>query len=113
LQAIAALAGGDKDQAQPVDIIRKSFASFQRKKMGAADNVEIATERLVAIRDTFTGDAHVPLWVPIAAQRAGLDFFLTVAIVNAWARVRSNITEESQRKYLNGQFWNGLKSCYK
>jgi hypothetical protein len=83
-----------QDQPPPTDVLRKSFASYQRKKRAEPDVTEIAAERLIKIRDTFTGQEHVPGWVPVAAQRSGLDFFLTVAIVNSWARVRPSFTED-------------------
>ena len=94
LQTIAVLAGGDQDQPPATDVLRKSFASYQRKKRAEPDVTEIAAERLIKIRDTFTGQEHVPGWVPVAAQRSGLDFFLTVAIVNSWDRVRPSFTED-------------------
>lgn len=94
LQTIAVLSGGDENQLSPVDVLRKSYAGFQRRVSGKTDVNETAAELLIAIRDRFVGQENVPSWVPVAAQRAGLDFFLTVSLVNAWARVRSSIDND-------------------
>jgi hypothetical protein len=97
LQTIAVLSGGDEGQLSPVDILRKSYAGYQRRAKGQSDVNEQAAEHLIAIRDKFVSQEHVPLWVPIAAQRAGLDFFMTVSLVNAWARVHGSISEDVLR----------------
>lgn len=94
LQTIAVLSGGDEGQLLPVDVLRKSYAGYQRRAKGLPDVNEQAADHLVAIRDRFIRQEHVPSWVPIAAQRAGLDFFLIVSLVNAWARVRETIDED-------------------
>jgi len=94
LQTIAVLSGGDEGQLSPVDVLRKSYAGYQRRANNQSDVNEQAAEHLIAIRDKFVNQEHVSEWVPIAAQRAGLDFFLTVALVNAWTRVRNEIGEE-------------------
>jgi hypothetical protein len=77
-----------------VEVLRKSYAGFQRRAKGQPDVNEQAAEHLIAIRNRFVEQEHVPSWVPIAAQRAGLDFFLTVSLVNAWARVHGSIGED-------------------
>lgn len=92
LQTIAVLSGGDENQLPPVEVLRKSYAGFLRRAKGQPDVNENAAVHLAAIRDNFVSQKHVPSWVPIAAQRAGLDFFLTVSLVNAWARVRKMVT---------------------
>ena len=39
----------------------------------------------------FIRDTGAPPWLTVAAQRAGLDFFLTLAISRAWAKVRPEV----------------------
>ncbi|MCM1567794.1 MAG: DEAD/DEAH box helicase [Dehalobacter sp.] len=92
LQTIAVLSGGGEGQLPPVEVLRKSYAGFQRRAKGQPDVNDQAAVHLAAIRDNFVAQPHVPSWVPIAAQRAGLDFFIIVSLVNAWARVREVIT---------------------
>lgn len=94
LQTLAALSGGDKNQLSSVEVLKKSYAGFQRRAQGQPDVNEEAADYLIAIRDKFVKQEHVPAWIPIAAQRAGLDFFLTVALFNSWARVRNSIVPE-------------------
>jgi superfamily II DNA/RNA helicase len=93
LQTIAVLSGGDEGQPSPVEVLQKSYAAFQRRARGNADVNEDAALHLARIREAFVDQEHVAPWVPVAAQRAGLDFFLTVSLVNAWARIRPHIPD--------------------
>lgn len=94
LQTISVLAGGDVGQPSAVDVLRKSYAAFQRRTNGLPDVNNNAAGHLAAIKEAFVNQEHVPEWVPIAAQRAGLDFFLTVSLVNAWGRVRESVSQD-------------------
>ncbi len=94
LQTIAALSGGDEGQPLPIDVLRNSYAAYQRHARGEEEVNEDAASHLEELRDAFVNQDHVPTWVPIAAQRSGLDFFLTVALVNAWQRVRETVSPD-------------------
>ena len=91
LQTIAALSGGDVGQLTPAELLSKSYASYLRKKNGQSDASQMAGNHLIGLRDNFVQQENAPEWVPIAAQRAGLDYFLTLYLLKAWRRVRRTI----------------------
>lgn len=94
LQTIAALSGGDERQPHPLDVIRKTYASYRRKTIGKDDIDEVASLRLIQIRDEFVKQVESPDWVTVAAQRAGLDYFLTLSLFRSWKRIRPQLPED-------------------
>ncbi|MGC8495085.1 MAG: hypothetical protein ACP5SH_25485, partial [Syntrophobacteraceae bacterium] len=94
LQVVSQLAGGDENQIEPVHILRRTYAAYLRRKAGAADVTQENAQNLVRIGKEFITETGAPDWLTIAAQRAGLDFFLTLAISQAWARVRPQLPAE-------------------
>ena len=48
-------------------------------------------KHLMELGRQFIRDTGAPPWLTVAAQRAGLDFFLTLAISRAWAKVRPEV----------------------
>ncbi len=94
LQSIAALTGASADQSEPEDVIRKSYASYLRKKDGLPDSSETAAYHLLQIRDEFIRSGPAPDWVPIAAQKAGLDYFLIQELFNSWQGIHPELDNE-------------------
>jgi len=91
LQAIAVLSGGDEGQPDASEVLKRTYASYRRKLQGHSDVTEEAGDHLDLIREEFLQQNGAPDWVPIAAQRAGLDYFLTVSLAKSWASVRPQV----------------------
>lgn len=94
LQAISLLAGGDNNQIEPKLVLRRTYAAYLRRKSGAAEVSDDNANHLVQLGTRFIEESGAPTWLTVAAQRAGLDFFLTFAISRAWARVRPQLPIE-------------------
>lgn len=94
LQVISLLAGGDENQIKPEPVLKRTFAAYIRRKAGADEVTAENADQLVRIGTKFIEDTGAPTWLTIAAQRAGLDFFLTLAISQAWARVRPELPKD-------------------
>ena len=88
LQVISLLGGGDATQLDPHAVLHRTYASYLRRKAGAPEVTSQDAEQVVRMGRQFIADTGAPKWLPVAAQRAGLDFFLTLAIIRAWIRVR-------------------------
>jgi len=93
LQTIAVLSGGDESQPSAQRILKKSFAAYRRRQKNFEDVSDAAAQHLENIRRTFVSAAGAPAWLPIAAQRSGLGFFLTLSLSRAWARVQQALPE--------------------
>jgi len=91
LEVISLLAGGDESQLGALPILQRTFAAHLRRKKGESDISDDNAAALEAIRVAFNVHYSAPEWLTIAAQRAGLDFFLTLAIAQSWAKVRPQI----------------------
>ena len=91
LEVISLLAGGDEGQLAARAVLQRTFAAYTRRRAQLADITEEQAATLEAIRTTFVQETSAPEWLTIAAQRAGLDFFLTLAISRSWAHVRPQI----------------------
>ena len=94
LQTIAALSGGDDRQPVPMEVLKRTYASYRRKTSGKPDVDEVASHRLIQLREEFVKQVESPDWIPIAAQRAGLDYFLTLSLFRAWKRIRPELTSD-------------------
>ena len=88
LQIVSLLAGGDKGQLNPQPLLQRTFGAYLRRKAGKPDIEESNANHLMELGRQFIGETGAPPWLTVAAQRAGLNFFLTLAIVRAWERVR-------------------------
>ena len=88
LQVISLLGGGDATQLDPHAVLHRSYASYLRRKAGVREVTSQDAEQVVGMGRQFIADTGAPTWLTVAAQRAGLDFFLTLAIIRAWTRVR-------------------------
>jgi hypothetical protein len=91
LEVISLLAGGDENQLQARPVLQRTFAAHLRRKTGASEVTEENAAALEAIRVAFNERNSAPEWLTVAAQRAGLDFFLTLAIARSWGKVRPSI----------------------
>lgn len=91
LQVMSLLAGGDASQIEPFPILERTYAAYLRRKKGMPGVTEGNATNLKAVAGEFVEATGAPTWLPIAAQRAGLDFFLTLGISQAWGRVRSEL----------------------
>ena len=91
LQVVSLLAGGDENQIDPEPVLKRTYAAYLRRKAGGDDLTRENADQLVQMGESFIVETGAPSWLTIAAQRAGLDFFLTLAISQAWARVRPEL----------------------
>jgi hypothetical protein len=91
LEVISLLAGGDENQLRARSVLRRTFAAYIRRRSGLGNVTEANASALDEMRKTFVENASAPDWLTIAAQRAGLDFFLTLAISRSWSRIRPEI----------------------
>ncbi|MEZ6093442.1 MAG: DEAD/DEAH box helicase [Pirellulaceae bacterium] len=94
LQIISVLGGGGEEQLELQPILNSTFAAYLRRKNGEANITKKQAERVSKIGTEFIESTGAPAWLTIAAQRAGLDFFLTLAISRSWAAVRPNLSSE-------------------
>lgn len=105
LEVISLLAGGDTNQLGTRSVLQRTFAAYIRKRNGLSDITDANSAILDTMRTTFIEHTAAPEWLTIAAQRAGLSFFLTVAVMRAWGRVRPeinfNATEWSVQDWLD------------
>jgi superfamily II DNA/RNA helicase len=95
LQVVSLLAGGDENQIEIEPILKRTYAAYLRRKVGADEVTDENADQLAQMGIKFIEDTGAPTWLTIAAQRAGLDFFLTLAISQAWARVRPELPEDA------------------
>jgi hypothetical protein len=91
LQVTALLAGGDGNQLEPASVLRASYAAYRRRHEGLADISDANVQHLIDVKNAFIEKTGAPNWLTIAAQRAGLDFFVMFAITQAWAIVRAEL----------------------
>ncbi|MDA1232502.1 MAG: DEAD/DEAH box helicase, partial [Planctomycetota bacterium] len=96
LEVISLLAGGDENQLGAKSVLQRTFAAYIRKHAGLADITDGHAAALGEMRKAFVEDTSAPEWLTIAAQRAGLDFFLTLAILRSWGRIRPKIDFDVQ-----------------
>ncbi len=96
LQVLSLLTGGDATQLDPHAVLKRTYASYLRSKAAKPQVTSNDAKRLVGVSAKFVEDTNAPAWLTIAAQRAGLDFFLTLSISQAWARVRTELPTECQ-----------------
>lgn len=94
LQVISMLVGGDHNQIEPKPILLRTYAAYLRRKQGAPEVSEANAMHLLSIGTEFIESTGAPEWLTIAAQRAGLDFFLMLAISRAWGTVRTELPAE-------------------
>lgn len=87
LVAAAVLVGGGPQATEPAAVLRRTYAAYLRRQNGLEDGAETGSERLVQIRTEFVAESGAPEWLPIAAQRSGLNFFSTLRLFQAWRRV--------------------------
>ena len=97
LQVISLLAGGDESQIRPEHVLKRTYAAYLRRKTGADEVTAENADQLVQVGIKFIEDTGAPTWLTIAAQRAGLDFFLTLAISQAWTRVRPELPGDASQ----------------
>ena len=105
LEVISLLAGGDENQLGSRSVLQRTFAAYVRRRASLPDITDAHAAALDAMRTTFVETTAAPNWLTIAAQRAGLDFFLTLGILRSWSRVRPeidfDITEWSVQDWLD------------
>ena len=87
MQVIAALAGGDVGQPGPAQLLSKTYAFYRRKTYDPSDVSRLAGNHLLTLRDRFIARENAPPWLPIAAQRGGIDYFLALQLVQSWERL--------------------------
>lgn len=95
LQVVSLIAGGDENQIEPGHVLKRTYAAYLRRKAGGQEVTAENANHLVQMGVKFIEDTGAPDWLTIAAQRAGLDFFLVLAISQAWARVRPELPEDA------------------
>lgn len=93
LQIISLLGGGDQTQLEPHSVLERTYASFQRSKTGASPITSQDANQVIRIGKQFIRDTGAPEWLTIAAQRAGLDFFLILGIQRAWSTAKEDFLE--------------------
>jgi hypothetical protein len=86
LVAAAMLVGGGREAPPPIEVLRRTYAAFLRQESGFDEGATKGSERLAKIREDFVSRAGAPDWLPVVAQRAGLDFFSTLRLFQAWKR---------------------------
>jgi superfamily II DNA/RNA helicase len=91
LQVVSLLAGGDKDQIEIAPILKRTYAAYLRRIAGKKEVSKENAERVTQLGTFFIEETGAPPWLTVAAQRAGIDFFLTLAIYKAWAKVRPKL----------------------
>lgn len=95
LEVISLLAGGDDRQLAPQLILQRTFAAYLRRLKALPDITDLNAALLGDIRNQFLSERSAPDWITIAAQRAGLGFILTLAILRAWEHIRPTFDFDS------------------
>ena len=91
LQVVSLLAGGDEKQLDPQPLLNRTFAAYLRRNVGKTDITRSNAEHLMELGTRFIRETGAPPWLTVAAQRAGLDFSLMLAISRAWEEVRPEL----------------------
>ena len=87
LVAAAMLVGGSPEAPSAVEVLHRTYAAYLRRQSGLDDGAGVGAERLAEVRTEFVAESGAPEWLPVAAQRAGLSFFTTLRLFQAWTRV--------------------------
>ncbi|WP_404369961.1 DEAD/DEAH box helicase [Corallococcus coralloides] len=56
-------------------ILRRTFGAYRRRAQFTEEHAVNAQQRVAAVKERFLQGEGVPTWMPIAAMRAGVDFF--------------------------------------
>jgi hypothetical protein len=94
LQVVSILTGGDGNQLDPNSVLKRTYAAFRRRRDGLPDVTASDATFLSDMRQKFIAESGAPEWLTVAAQRSGLDFFLTHGIASAWGRIRKVLSAE-------------------
>jgi len=95
LRAIAMLSGGSPKAPPAVQVLRRTYAAYLRRHSGLDEGAEAGADSLSELRNTFVAKSGAPDWLPAAAQRAGLDFFVTLRLFQAWKRAMDQLPSEA------------------
>lgn len=87
LVAAAMLVDGTPETPQVAEILHRTYAAYLRRQGGLDEGVEIGTARLAQVRAEFVAEFSSPEWLPIAAQKAGLNFFTALRLLQVLRRV--------------------------
>lgn len=96
LQAMSVLGGGDESAPSTEAVVQRSLAAFLRSKRDPRDLSSPVAQRLAHIRVDFVSRHGLPSWVPVASQRAGLDFWQTAALCVALEKIVGPIGVDSK-----------------
>ncbi len=77
---ITSLVMNEYEEISNENILRKSYAFYSRKQRGKLDNINAIFLRLNNIKEDFFNNEQIPIWLSLASQRAGIDFFNILAI---------------------------------
>jgi len=87
LTVMALLAGGSPQAPDAAEVLHRTYAAFMRRAGGLEEGSIVGGDRLVELRTEFVARAEAPEWLPAAAQRASLSFFVTLRLFQAFSRV--------------------------
>jgi hypothetical protein len=94
LTAAAVLVGGAPKAPATAEILRRTYAAYLRRRSGLDEGFEMGAQRLAEVRTEFVTKSGAPEWLPVAAQRAGLNFFSTLRLFQAWERVVPQLSSD-------------------
>ena len=93
LQVMSLIGGGDNSQIDPRAVLNSTYAAYLRSRADLSGVTEHDARRVIAIGEQFIKDAGAPEWLTVAAQRAGLDFFVTLSIAQTWMSIRQELSD--------------------
>lgn len=79
-------------------ILRRTFAGFRRREVFTAERATMATARIADLKARFLEGDGVPVWMPEAAMKAGVDFFRAQRMWQAYS-ARGLVNAEQLRTF--------------
>lgn len=87
LQLLSLLEYKEESTLEQEKVLRKTLGSWQLQKRGLPDRSELVSASLRSVQKDFVDKSGAPAWLPMAAHKAGLNFFTMLSLLQAWQRI--------------------------
>ncbi len=93
LQVMSLIGGDDHSELEPHVVLNNTFAAYLRSRADFSAVTPEDARNVVAIGEQFMEETRSPSWLKVAAQRAGLDFFVILSIGRTWMSRHEEFSE--------------------
>jgi len=84
LELTSLLSAFDAEEENAGAVLRRTFAGYRRRTEFTVERAVVANRRVQALKQRFLERDGVPSWMPRAAMKAGVEFFLAQRIWEAY-----------------------------